>query len=82
MHKSAVVRNRIRRRIYEVVRLLGDRIANTYDLVVIVYDNQLATVSSARLQEVIVEKLEKAGVLSSREVGKPTPRAIVDSKEN
>ena len=64
VHKSAVVRNRIRRRIYEVIREISPRINGAYDLVFIVYSDQLATVPAAQLRAAVVEKLEKAGVLA------------------
>jgi len=62
--KSAVVRNRIRRRVYEVVRMQSDRIAAPYDLVFTVYGDSAAGMPHARLQEAIVGCLERAGVLT------------------
>lgn len=82
VHKSAVVRNRIRRRIYEVVRSKSGAIKAPYDLVFIVYSDQMATVPSSALRDAIIEKLEKAGVLNVQSAAKPAPHAIVDSKEN
>lgn len=62
--KSAVVRNRIRRRIYEVVRLLSDRIDGPYDLVFTVFSSGLAELPAAELSRLVQSQLEKAGVLS------------------
>lgn len=82
VHKSAVVRNRIRRRIYEIVRTEAARINGAYDLVFIVYSDQLATMPAAQLREGVCEKLEKAGVLTAPKSPKPASHAIVNSKEN
>lgn len=82
VHKSAVVRNRIRRRIYEIIRVHEQHIQAPFDLVFIVYNDQLATMPSEELQTTIIEKLAKAGVF----LNDPTPieaqRAIVEPKEN
>lgn len=61
--KSAVLRNRIRRRIYEAVRLLEDKITGPYDLVITVFHDQLATVDSDELNQVIKAQLKQAGVI-------------------
>ena len=82
VHKSAVVRNRIRRRMYEIVRTEASRIHEAYDLVFIVYSDQLATLPATQLRDAVVEKLEKAGVLSDPASAKSATHAIVDSKEN
>lgn len=63
--KSAVVRNRIRRRIYEAVRILkkaSDAPWNV-DMSITVYDERLASVPSADLQDGVKRLLEKAKVL-------------------
>jgi len=63
VHKSAVVRNRIRRRIYEIVRSQQSSIAKPYDLVITVYSDQLATLPSKELHSLITGLFKKAGVL-------------------
>lgn len=75
--KSAVVRNRIRRRIYEHVRILFTNIAIPYDLVVMVYDEKLATVPADTLAS------EINGLFKKAKLGGPRPdrRVIVESKE-
>jgi len=70
VHKSAVVRNRIRRRIYEIVRTNESRIAGSYDLIYTIYSDQLAEMPHEQLNETIVDKLEKAGIF---EVQTPKP---------
>lgn len=82
VHKSAVVRNRIRRRIYEIIRTNEQRIKVPFDLVFIVYNEQLATMPSGELQTTITEKLAKAGVFSNDPTPNGAYRAIVERKEN
>jgi ribonuclease P protein component len=79
--KSAVVRNRVRRRLYEIVRTNATRIAAPYDLVFTVYDEQAATMSHATLQKLALGQLEKAGVLDNQ-ITPETDHAIVEEKES
>ena len=59
--KLAVVRNRIRRRIYEQLRLqLPGNIQA--DIAVMVYDNHLADIPTAQLAEMIASLIAKAGL--------------------
>lgn len=58
--KSAVRRNRIRRRIYEAVRQQGTTIAPGTDLVFTVFGEQLAELPAAKLQATVNELLQKA----------------------
>ena len=44
--KSAVVRNRIRRRVYENVRILSASFPFTHDMAITVFDEKLATVAA------------------------------------
>jgi ribonuclease P protein component len=67
VHKSAVVRNRIRRRIYEIIRTQASRISAPYDIVFIVYSDQLATLPFEQLQAAMLEKLEKAGIIDAQQ---------------
>lgn len=59
--KSAVVRNRIRRRVYEIVRLNVPEAAN-YDIIINVFSDSLATMPSDKLVETIVGQLRQAGI--------------------
>lgn len=56
--KSAVVRNRIRRRIYEAVRRV--EVPPATDLVFTVFDSQLAVMPAAKLELSISQLLSKA----------------------
>jgi len=64
--KSAVVRNRIRRRIYEIIRSHAAQLSAS-DLVLTVFGEELATLPHAQLEATIVDLLTKAAVLG------PTP---------
>lgn len=78
--KSAVVRNRVRRRLYEIVRKHAGRISGPYDLILTVYDEHVADMSHATLQQAVLGMLSKAAILSDT----PAPEAghdIVDEKE-
>ena len=61
--KSAVVRNRIRRRAYEAVRLQITGLDRPYDLVFMIYDIETATVPATTLQKTVRQLLQRAGVL-------------------
>lgn len=58
--KSAVKRNRIRRRVYEQVRLAGNNIAPGTDLVFTIFSDQIAELEAPKLQKQILELLQKA----------------------
>lgn len=68
VHKSAVVRNRIRRRLYEIVRKHESQIKEPYDMVFTAFSDQLAVIDAADLQERILTKLREAGIISDERV--------------
>lgn len=86
VHKSAVVRNRIRRRIYEIVRREEHRITGAYDMVMTVFSDQCAYISAEDLRQRVVGKMEEAGIVipEKTDVSKPDAdsHAIVKVKEN
>ncbi len=59
VHKSAVVRNRIRRRIYEVCRKQEVMDIAGLDLVFTVFSEQLATIESEKLEKYVSDLLQK-----------------------
>lgn len=61
--KSAVVRNRIRRRIYELVREREAQINAPYDLVITVHDPGVAKLPHATLEVQLVKQLTGAGII-------------------
>ena len=78
VHKSAIRRNRIRRRLYEIVRQYEPYLDKPYDIVVTVFNDQVAEEAAPALQERIVTLFLKADIFipigSSESVEK---RAIV-----
>lgn len=52
--KSAPVRNRIRRRIYEIVRVYASDIPVGADMAFFIYDEDLATMPAGELEAVII----------------------------
>ncbi|HSW74841.1 MAG TPA: ribonuclease P protein component [Candidatus Saccharimonadales bacterium] len=79
--KSAVVRNRIRRRIYEAVRLRETEIVGPYDIVFTVFSEQLATMLWPEITERVYGKLEEADILPSKPSVKLPSHDIVEHKE-
>ncbi len=71
VHKSAVKRNRIRRRLYEAVRLLEPRITDPYDLVLTVFHENVATISAEEVSKLVFTQLKQAGVIN-QSTSKPT----------
>jgi len=63
--KSAVVRNRIRRRLYAAVRLLQDDIARPHDIVLNVFDIKLLEESPKQLARLVKKQLTAAGILEN-----------------
>jgi ribonuclease P protein component len=64
-HKSAVVRNRIRRRIYEIIRTHLQPTAMAIDIVFIVYSDQMASLPAGEVEAAIMSQLQKAGLVQS-----------------
>jgi ribonuclease P protein component len=58
--KSAVVRNRIRRRLYEAIG--QHKITEPYDLVFTVFSSQLATAEPSEITKLVTDLLRRAGV--------------------
>ena len=77
--KAAVVRNRIRRRIFEIVRRESGHLKPQYDLVISVYDAEVAQLEHEALRRALLAQLSKAGVLSAQETA---GHDIVKAKEH
>lgn len=60
--KKAPARNRIRRRVYETMRQQWPMLSTAHDLVILVFDERVATMPSAQLNQQVVELLNKAGL--------------------
>jgi ribonuclease P protein component len=63
VNKSAVVRNKIRRQIYEVVRQISDQIKNPCDIVITVYSDQILEISHDELVAMIKAQLHQAKII-------------------
>lgn len=66
VHKSAVVRNRIRRRLYEAVRRLEGSIREPYDIVITVFHQNIATISAEEVDKLIFTQLQQAGIINKQ----------------
>lgn len=67
--KSAVKRNRARRRLYEAVRSHEAQITKPYDMVMTVFHEQLTTLPADELARLVRAQLRQAGV-----IGKTAPK--------
>lgn len=61
--KSAVVRNRIRRRLYEAIRRQEPRLVVAYDLVFTVFSDVVATIPAEEVDRLIYTQLKQAGII-------------------
>lgn len=80
--KSAVVRNRIRRRVYEVVRRQEKQLPGGIDLVFTAFGDELASWEAKRLETAVSGLLHKAAKAASGSSRRPERgRAIVKAEE-
>ena len=63
VHKSAVKRNRIRRRIYECMRYRLDNIATSAEIVITVYKLEVIDLPHDQMVKSVDEILKKAGLI-------------------
>jgi ribonuclease P protein component len=63
--KKSPERNRMRRRIYEIIRRDWHRVKPGYDLVVTVFDDRVGTIPSQELTDLVHDMLTDAGVLKN-----------------
>ena len=61
--KSAVVRNRIRRRVFEVARLELTDLKQPYDIIFMIYDAEMAIMPVNRLQQMVKAQLNRTGMV-------------------
>ncbi len=62
VEKSAVGRNRMRRRIYEIVRAKEHKISKPYDIVMTVFNSDVATMAAQELTKTVDDLLNKADI--------------------
>lgn len=60
VHKSAVTRNRIRRRVYEIIRQADPGLREHKDLVLTVFSGQVADMEASDLRQAVESLLAKA----------------------
>lgn len=63
VNKSAVARNKIRRKIYEIVRLNSQNITRPFDIVISVYDGSIVQLSPIELEKRIIDLFVKAKIV-------------------
>ena len=82
VHKSAVLRNRVRRRLYEAVRANEGSIAGPYDIVLSVFSDQLIDMPPQKLMAMITRSFKRAGI-TEQLAGAPAeqPHAIVKTNQ-
>lgn len=73
VNKSAVVRNRLRRRIYEIIRSRGRELRQSVDLVYIVYEDSPKGASHAALDSQIFSLLQRAGIIEATHTSPAMP---------
>lgn len=59
VYKSAVKRNRLRRRIYEIIRLKLESIKKPYDVAITVFAPELLTLEPKELSQIVLGLLAK-----------------------
>jgi ribonuclease P protein component len=63
VNKSAVVRNRIRRRAYEAIRLLEKQIEQPHDIVMTVFNDDLAAEPFEKLLSQLLKQFNEIGIV-------------------
>ena len=63
VNKSAVARNRMRRRIYEHVRQHEDQIKEPFDIVITVFQDSLLELPPAELESQLKKQFKEAGII-------------------
>jgi ribonuclease P protein component len=66
VHKSAVARNRMRRRLYETLHSIDNNIVEPYDIVITVFSEAVLDAPAKSLEQQIRSQLKNAGVLVKR----------------
>lgn len=61
--KSAVVRNRIRRRFYECIREVEQEITQPFDIAIMVYSEELTSIKSEDLRKQLEKQLKTAKII-------------------
>jgi ribonuclease P protein component len=62
VHKSAVGRNRIRRRLYEIIRTEQPKMHGIHDVAVMVFSSEVITLPADELYDTVVQLFDQAGL--------------------
>jgi ribonuclease P protein component len=81
VHKSAVVRNRIRRRLYEIIRQSDEGLLGHQDLVLTVFSDQVAVTEHPKLSDMVTDLLQKAVEKANKHRSEPLEHDIVDKRQ-
>jgi ribonuclease P protein component len=65
VNKSAVARNRMRRRLYESIRELEPQISAPFDIVITVFQDSLQELPPEKLKSQLTSQLRDTGVIKS-----------------
>jgi ribonuclease P protein component len=65
--KSAVVRNRIRRRVYEILRTHWAQIEQRTDFAVTVLSAEIAVEPASKVEHIVLSALQRAGIYRTEE---------------
>lgn len=68
IHKQSVYRNRVRRRIFEIVRNEFPSIDGSYDVTITVFSPEVLTLPHDKLREEIIQLFEQAGMTAPRKL--------------
>lgn len=63
VHKSAVARNRMRRRLYEGVRAIEGSITQPYDIVINVFNDQILTEDNKNFEKQLTKQLKQSKII-------------------
>ncbi len=64
VYKHAVKRNRIRRRVYEVIRTHQTNFRQPYDVALTIFDKQMLVMPQAELENIVLGTLRSAGIIN------------------
>jgi len=81
VHKSAIVRNRIRRRLYEIVRNNQDRITEPYDIALIIFSPIIAEMEQPKLVALITDLFSRSGIFDKLTDKNTATHDKIDKKE-
>ncbi len=61
--KSAVTRNKIRRKLYEIIRINSDKITSPFDIVLIIQNEKILDTTTTELNKLLIQHFKEAGMI-------------------